>query len=191
MPSTAPACELVHVNEARAPPLEPLLSPFSKYTAHPARGSLCARRTVPSTPCAEQVSVAINLGGCCSPCHRRRTQSHRPSRRGPCVRVIRGPNEPICTHPDLRSAVCARVARTNTCQIRVAADRQCLGCLRSQTNAGRCALFECSRHLQCTTSTTAGLHLREPRDYSEQHSRIIPHLNRPTPISSCGGSTQV
>ncbi|KAJ7835641.1 hypothetical protein B0H14DRAFT_2590113 [Mycena olivaceomarginata] len=88
----------------------PLLSPFSECTAHPARGSPCARRTTLSTPCAEQVSVAINLGGRCSPHRRHRPQSQRRSRRSPCVRVIRGPNELICTHLDLHSTVRARIA---------------------------------------------------------------------------------
>jgi hypothetical protein len=49
MPTTAPACELVHANEAHTPLLEPLLSPFSRVwgdtTARP--NALAAPTAVP------------------------------------------------------------------------------------------------------------------------------------------------
>jgi hypothetical protein len=68
MPSTAPACKLLHANEASALLLKPLLSLFSKCTAHPARGSPGARRTTPSTPAPSKcvspsTSVAAALRG--------------------------------------------------------------------------------------------------------------------------------
>jgi hypothetical protein len=71
MSTTAPACELVHASEARAP----LLSPFSKVW-----GDTTARPNAPaapSPPSRAAPSVATNLDGRCSPRRRCRPRSHR------------------------------------------------------------------------------------------------------------------